>query len=94
MTIEITVLIAVLSFIIGFLGHWQKSKNDAEDKAREKAELSTKLDHIDVGVQDIRVQVRNTDHRLNEINDRVIRVEESSKSAHKRIDKMEVLKND
>lgn len=90
MTIEITILIAIVTFILGILAHWQRGKSEAEEKAKEKAELSTKLDHIDVGVQDIRVQVRHTDNRLNQINERVIKVEESTKSAHKRLDKLEV----
>lgn len=89
MTIEITLLIAIGSFVIGFLGHRRKEKADTESEAKEKAVTNTKLDHIDNGVRDIQVQVRNTDNRLNEINDKVIRVEESSRSAHKRIDRME-----
>ncbi len=89
MTVEITLLIAVVSFGIGFIGHWQKTKQITEDKAEEKAEMSTKLNYIDTGVRDIQLQVRNTDSRLDEFNDRVVRVEESTRSAHKRIDRME-----
>lgn len=51
--------------------------------------MHTQLSGIDNGIRDIQVQVRNTDNRLAEINDRVIRVEESTRSAHKRIDRME-----
>lgn len=89
MAVEITLLIAIGSFTIGFLGYWSKSRRETEEKAEDRARTNTKLDHIDNGVRDIQVQVRNTDKRLDEINDRVIRVEESTRSAHKRLDRIE-----
>ena len=89
MAIEITVLIAIGSFAIGFLGFWNKSKKEAEERAGDRTSTNMKLDHIDNGVRDIQVQVRNTDKRLDEINDRVIRGEESTRSAHKRLDRIE-----
>lgn len=89
MTVEIGALIGVLSFVIGYIAHVRTGKKDVEEKAEERATMNTKLTNIDTGVRDIQVQVRNTDNRLDEINDRVIRAEESVRSAHKRIDRME-----
>lgn len=89
MAVEIGVLIGVLSFVIGYIAHVRAGKKDVEEKASERATMHTQLSGIDNGIRDIQVQVRNTDNRLAEINDRVIRVEESTRSAHKRIDRME-----
>lgn len=93
MTIELTVLVSAATAIVGaFLGvatYIRNDKKEHSEKVKENAVVSTKLDSISAGVQDIQVQVRSTEKRLDDINDRVIRVEESAKSAHKRLDKYE-----
>lgn len=93
MTIELTVLISVATAVVGaLLGISTFIRNDKKEHSesiKEKAVVSTKLDNISMGVQDIQVQVRSTEKRLEDINEKVIRIEESAKSAHKRIDKLD-----
>lgn len=89
MSVEISALIGVLSFVIGYVAHVRTGKKDVEEKASERATMNTQLSTISNGVQDIQVQVRSTEKRLDDVNDRVIRVEESTRSAHKRIDRVE-----
>lgn len=93
MTIELTVLISVATAIVGALlgiaSFVRNARYDHSNDVKEKAVVSTKLDNISQGVQDVQVQVRSTDKRLDEINETVVRIDESTKSAHKRIDKIE-----
>lgn len=89
MSVEIGVLIGLVSAIIGYVAHVRTGKKDVEEKASERATMHTQLNSISNGVQDIQVQVRSTEKRLDDINDRVIRAEESVRSAHKRIDRVE-----
>jgi len=63
----------------------QGCKNDASDSAV----IRTKLDNINAGVESIRIDIKAQEMRVTGLSERVIRVEESSKQAHKRLDKME-----
>lgn len=57
--------------------------------AKESAKVSTKLDHISRGVDDIRIDLRSNEKQINRVAERVTRIEESSKQAHLRINKIE-----
>lgn len=93
MTIELTVLISVAATIVGALlgisGFVRNSRKDHSEEIKERTILSTKLDNINHGVQDIKDRVNTTVRRLDEMNETVTRLDESTKSAHKRIDKLE-----
>ncbi len=47
------------------------------------------MEYIKRGVDDIRVDVRAQGQRVDGLSERVTRVEESAKQAHKRIEKLE-----
>lgn len=57
--------------------------------AKEQAKVSYKLDHIGSGVDDIRLDLKDSDRQIGNLNQELVRVDEIAKSAHKRIDKME-----
>lgn len=63
----------------------QEVKNDAKDDAQVKMQLS----YISRGVDDIKLDIKAQDRRISEVVERVAIVEESTKSAHHRIDGME-----
>ena len=87
-----TAIIGVVCSIIGVLTTlWTINRNKTEDVKRdtkEDAVLSTKLDYISRGVDDIRLDIKAQDKRIADIGNRLIRVEESTKSAHHRIDEL------
>lgn len=82
-------LCAILSLIIGFLTFNRNRDKDVKNDASDSAVIRTKLDNIYQGVDSIRVDIRANEKRVSELSERVIRVEESSKQAHKRIDTIE-----
>lgn len=88
MQIELGIAIAIGSFVIGYFTFRKNRDKDIEKDARNSAKISAKLDHISGGVDSMRVDLKSSEHRISEINDRVIRVEESTKQAHKRIDEV------
>lgn len=90
MTIEWTVAIAIGSFIIGVLTFNRNRDKDVKSDASESAVIRTKLDNISQGVESIRIDIRANEQRVRDLSDRVVRVEESSKQAHKRIDTIEL----
>ncbi|MRG87014.1 hypothetical protein [Salinibacillus xinjiangensis] len=89
MTIELGVLISILSIIVAFLGYSLKKTNTVKSDASESAELKAGLDYIKAGVDDIRIDLRANEKQIGDLNERVTRVEESSKQAHKRLDNYE-----
>jgi len=80
-----TVFGMVITYFTFMRGRDKNIKTDAQ----ENAKVSTKLDHISRGVDDIRIDLRSNEKQINNVAERVTRVEESSRSAHKRLDKLE-----
>jgi peptidoglycan hydrolase CwlO-like protein len=80
---------AILSLIIGFLTFNRNRDKDVKNDASEFAVIKSNLTNISSGIDSIRIDIKANERRVSELSERVIRVEESSKQAHKRIDKLE-----
>ncbi|WP_027633397.1 hypothetical protein [Clostridium hydrogeniformans] len=89
MSVEIGVICTLLGALLGYLGFRRNENKDIKEDAKSNAHLSTTLAYISKGVDDIRLDIKAQDRRTTDIDSRLIRVEESSKSAHKRIDTLE-----
>ncbi|KRF62504.1 hypothetical protein ASG99_24530 [Bacillus sp. Soil768D1] len=89
MTIEIGVIIATASFIIGFFTFNRNRDKDVKSDATESAIIRTKLDNIGQSVDSIRIDFKASDQRWTALSKTVIRIDKSNKQAHKRIDQIE-----
>lgn len=89
MTIEVGILISALGLIIAFLGYQLNKTKEIKSDGRESAELKAELGYIRRGVDDIKIDIRANEKQMVAFGERLTRVEESSKQAHKRIDKLE-----
>lgn len=76
----------VFGIVLGFLTFNRNRDNDVKNDATESAVIRTKLDGISQGVESIRIDIKANERRVSELSERVIRMDESLKSAHKRID--------
>ncbi len=101
MAIELGILLTVASVIIGYLGYQLNKQNQrvnqittVKQESQQDARLQTQLDYISRGVDDIRIDLKANEKQIVQLGERVTRIEESSKQAHKRIDKMEEIKNE
>ena len=83
----------VLGTVIGYKTFKKTSIKDTKDEVKEDTESSTKfamqLEYISRGVDDIKLDIKAQDRRISEVVERVAKVEESTKSAHHRIDDLE-----
>lgn len=90
---EIIALVSVLIAFVSVLFTVRNSKrNDVQDierRASENATINTKLDNIQANVIDMKVEISSTNNDVSKLTERVVAVEESAKSAHKRIDSVE-----
>ena len=93
MKIDITVLVGFVATVLsiwGILSKWKKdSVNQESQETKEQTILSTKLDYISKNIDDIKVDLRARAKENAELKERLIKVEESTKSAHKRLDEIE-----
>jgi hypothetical protein len=95
LNVQVGVLIAVtgvfctiVGLVIGFLTFNRNRDKDVRNDASESAVIRTKLDSIGLSVDSIRIDLRASEQRWNMLSETVIRVDESTKQAHKRIDSM------
>ncbi|MBY0122138.1 hypothetical protein [Bacillus sp. S/N-304-OC-R1] len=89
MTIELGVFISVLSVSIAFLGYSLNKSKAIKSDGQESAELKAELGYIRKGVDDIRIDLKANERQITALGERVTRIEESSKAAHKRLDMLE-----
>lgn len=89
MQIEIALLCTVAGVVISYFGFYRNRDKEIKRDASESAIISTKLDAIGSDVKSIRIDMKTEQLARMELSERVTRVEESSKQAHKRIDKLE-----
>ncbi|MBU3098398.1 MULTISPECIES: hypothetical protein [Clostridium] len=99
-TVTVTIVISAAGAICAIVGSvlavsnlFRTSRKEATTEATADAQsttrLETKLDYVSKGVDDIRLDNKDQNRRINDISDKVARVEESTKSAHKRLDELE-----
>ena len=89
MNIEVTLLCTVVGALLGYMTYKKKTEQDIENNASHKTLLATKLDYISKGVDDIRLDIKAQDKSIKDLTVRVVKCEESTKSAHHRIDTLE-----
>ncbi|PWU68325.1 hypothetical protein [Gracilibacillus dipsosauri] len=93
MTVELGILLSIASIIIAYLGYQlnrqkqqTKQQENIKNDATREAVIETKLDNISNGVDNIRIDLRANERQIGALGERVTRVEESAKQAHKRLD--------
>lgn len=97
-----TVIITICAMIAAYYtvkGSIRLTRQDIKDnKAQTKAEtivetkvnavIETKLDYVAKGIDDIKLDYREQSRHINSLDLRLVAAEESTKSAHKRIDEL------
>ncbi|MFU0791362.1 hypothetical protein JNUCC74_01030 [Cerasibacillus sp. JNUCC 74] len=89
MTVELGIVIGILGLAVSYLGYQLNKSKSIKIDSRDTAEVRSELGYIRKGVDDIRIDLKANEKNIAHLSERVTRVEESSKQAHKRIDNME-----
>lgn len=84
----IGIVCTILGVAIGILGYKRTATKDIQAETKEGAIMATKLDFISQGVNNIQVKMEVQENKFEAMGERLTRVEESSKQAHKRIDEL------
>lgn len=76
----------VVSMLLGISYHRRLKEQDLIDDVSTETTLKVDIDYIKRGIDDIKTEQRRMYEDYSRLSERVIRVEESVKSAHKRLD--------
>lgn len=85
MNLDVSIIIAVIGCAIGIWGFFRNKDKDSRDEGSILADIK----YIQRGVDNIQLDIKEHNRTLSEHNDRLIKVEESVKSAHHRLDSIE-----
>jgi len=92
-TIEIALLISGVSLAFGiYQGVANMRRNNKKDDQHDAMQLTTvivKLETIGAGITEIKTEMQSLKNDIKDSRERLIKVEESAKQAHKRLDSLE-----
>lgn len=92
MTIEIALLISVVSVSFGLYqgvtGMKRNHKQDSRDDASQMTTVIVKLENIGTGITEIKTELNGMKEEIKELRDRLIINEQSVRSAWKQIDEI------
>lgn len=80
---------SVCAIVFGFRKDNRASEQQVREDTMSLARIEGKMDSANRGIEDMRVEMRSQGKRIDELNERTIRNEDSCKSAHHRIDTIE-----
>ena len=89
MSVNINILISVITICCTIYGVSRNFRKDAEADAGQIAIIVTKLDNIQSVLNELKADVSSTKNDIRELDRRLVAVERSAKQAHKRIDDMQ-----
>jgi hypothetical protein len=84
-TAVISAAAAISGIVLGWLGRSRAVRQDGA----EDGELRASVNYIRQAVDEMRVEMRSQSQRYDLLAERLTRVEESAKQAHRRIDRLE-----
>lgn len=82
------------SIIFGYVGYSKGIKTENYNSGNEKGNIKTDIQYIKRLMEDVLLEQRRINDTLGSHSERITRVEESAKQAHKRIDRIEIKAND
>lgn len=93
MNVDLTVLVGLVSTLLGIVVTVFKLRKDDNKEIKEKAinesKVGQEIFYISKNIEDIKFNQRTFTEEIKNINDRLIKTEESIKNAHIRIDHIE-----
>ena len=79
----------ILGMVFGLVALFRNKRIDDTKDGKEDGIVLTELGYIKAGVDDLKRDNRDMRTEMQTLHDKVTRVEESCKQAHKRVDKLE-----
>lgn len=84
----VAVCVPLLSLLIAALALRRNNKQDTSADARERAMLTADVRYIRNSIDEIKLENKSIQKDMGELKQKVVEIEQSTKSAHKRLDDM------
>lgn len=85
--------ISLMSVLVAFTFNFKNAKKtdtrEIEERVKENTRINMKLDNIGSDIKGIKEDINSMRNEMKTHNDRIIKVEESTKQAHHRLDSIE-----
>lgn len=95
---EVTAILSmagvICSIVFAYVGYQKGLKKDSRNEGEDDGSLKSDTQYIKRRIDDVLLEQKDTNKSINSLSERVTRVEESSKQAHKRLDRWETQHND
>lgn len=88
-TVTIGFITGMVTFLIGYATFMKSRDKDNRSDAKRDAIIETKIDMIANNIDTIRLDQKDSNIRIGELSEHLIRTDERVKQAHERIDRME-----
>jgi peptidoglycan hydrolase CwlO-like protein len=79
----------ICSIIFGYIGYRKGLQKESTESGKSSGALMSDIGYIKAGIDDLKRKQESAETRHYALAERVTKVEESSKQAHKRIDRLE-----
>lgn len=93
MNIDVKILLTIISVVaavvFGYIAYIKSKEKDDKSNGKNDGILLTEVGYIKSGIDDIKNKQEKQDERYIDLSNKVAAVNESVKSAHHRIDKLE-----
>ena len=83
-----SIVSAILGFLLSYFSFQRNKKKDDVSEGQAKGVMASDIGYIKAGVDDLKRESAEQRKTVGELGERVTRVEESCKQAHKRIDEI------
>ena len=80
----------ICGIVFGYIGYSKGAKKDSYQNGEQDSTLKSDTQYIKRRVDDVLLEQKDTNKSINQLSERVTRVEESAKQAHKRIDRIDL----
>lgn len=92
-SVTFSIFFGIVSLVLNIKNNRRTDNSDLEDRVRENTRINMKLDTISSNTKEIKDEVVEMRKELNSHDNRIIKVEESVKSLHHRVDEMKAQLN-
>lgn len=79
----------VCGVVFGYVGYQKGVKKDSYKDGNKDGNMKSDIQYIKRLMEDVLLEQKDINKSVNNLTERITRVEESSKQAHKRIDRLE-----
>lgn len=88
MKIDVTIIVSAVSLLLALLAWRRNAKVDDKKDAGQMTEIIVKLEIMKDDIKEIKLDLKEVKGDIENIKERLLIVEQSAKSAHKRIDEI------